>query len=94
MNEICRYKLADRECGARIVRSREEYTGWEHEHKVEDNGEKVWWLHWATPDEHVYGNQEDQWLECEVCGKKPNENEEHFKYGGHRYEARIGDEEF
>lgn len=81
MRETCRYKNPEGElCNVPIMRDANSLTGWRHVPQAE-------WFHWATPVEHDYGNQSDQFVPCVVCGQTQPDNPQHLLYAGHKFQA-------
>jgi hypothetical protein len=88
----CGFLLADgKPCNESIVEDKNSYSGYSHIHKNGLHGEKIDWLHWASPTQYSLGLQETERIfkPCGTCGKLGDKNEEHLKTDGHRFQAVI-----
>ena len=85
----CAYQEADGPCGEPIETDLTSYSGYSHTYQKTPQGEKVDWLHWASPQQ--YGPQSENMSKvfklCAVCGKTGPDNEDHIKFAGHKFLA-------
>ena len=91
--KTCQYQLSDGTCGAPIVENQFSYSGFDHARLKDEAGQKINWLHWASPTPYGHGLQQTKHIfkKCIVCGKTGPENEAHMRYDGHRFQAEQGE---
>ena len=80
----CQYKLNDEPCGAPIIIDTSSYSGWSHEYQFA-HGQKIDWLHWASPIPYGPQDSVSSFVSCAICGKTGPENKAHIRYDGHRF---------
>ena len=79
--QLCGYQLANGRCNTPICADASSYSGYAH---ATGRG----WLHWASPVEYGPGGSNSIFQPCAICGKLPDDNPEHFRFGGHKFVVR------
>ena len=84
----CGYQLTNGPCGAPIAPRADSYSGYAHACGTGDG--IIGWGHWASPERYGPGVKETERIfqRCAICGKLPNENQQHLLYGGHKFTVR------